>query len=162
MSDTCTAATPLSRDHLAPAIAAAGVTIAPAHHGAPSRSDERGTTTATADLLIVGRIATGDPAAPRAEAMAVRDGRILAVGSAADVDGLTGPRDEDPVSRRGGHPGPHRTACAHLGVAADARVDRRLARRLPALRRRRLGFDGRRAGDAGGSVRAREAVRSEH
>jgi predicted amidohydrolase YtcJ len=49
------------------------------------------TTTATADLLIVGRIATGDPAAPRAEAMAVRDGRILAVGSAADLDGLTGP-----------------------------------------------------------------------
>ncbi|OJU46972.1 MAG: amidohydrolase [Microbacterium sp. 69-7] len=91
MSDTCTAATPLSRDHLAPAIAAAGVTIAPAHHGAPSRSDEPGTTTATADLLIVGRIATGDPAAPRAEAMAVRGGRILAVGSAADLDGLTGP-----------------------------------------------------------------------
>ncbi|EXJ50892.1 amidohydrolase [Microbacterium sp. MRS-1] len=91
MSDTCTAAAALSHDQLAPAIAAAGVTIAPAHHGAPSRSDERGTTTATADLLIVGRIATGDPAAPRAEAMAVRDGRILAVGSAADVDGLTGP-----------------------------------------------------------------------
>lgn len=91
MSGTCTAATPLSRDHLAPAIAAAGVTIAPAHHGAPSRADERGTMTATADLLIVGRIATGDSAAPRAEAMAVRDGRILAVGSAADVDGLTGP-----------------------------------------------------------------------
>jgi hypothetical protein len=42
MSDTCTAVTPLSRDHLAPAIAAAGVTIAPAHHGAPSRSDEPG------------------------------------------------------------------------------------------------------------------------
>ncbi|GAA4068347.1 amidohydrolase [Microbacterium laevaniformans] len=91
MSDTCTAATPLSRDHLAPAIAAAGVTIAPAHHGAPSRSDEPGTTTATADLLVVCRIATGDPAAPSAEAMAVRDGRIVALGSAAELDGLTGP-----------------------------------------------------------------------
>lgn len=91
MSDTCTAATPLSRDRLAPAIAAAGAAITPAHYGAPAESGERSAPTAKADLLVVGRIATGDPAAPRAEAMAVRDGRIVALGSTADLDGLTGP-----------------------------------------------------------------------
>ena len=91
MSDTCSAATPLSRDRLAPAIAAAGATVSPAHYGAPAESGERSAPTATADLLVVGRIATGDPAAPSAEAMAVRDGRIVALGSAAELDGLTGP-----------------------------------------------------------------------
>jgi len=91
MSDTCTSATPLSRDRLAPAIAAAGATIVPAHHGAPERSGDGGARAAKADLLIVGRIATGDPAAPSAEAMAVRGGRILALGSAADLDGLIDP-----------------------------------------------------------------------
>ncbi|MFC7925131.1 amidohydrolase [Microbacterium laevaniformans] len=91
MSDTCSAATPLSRDRLAPAIAAAGATVSPAHYGAPAESGERSASTATADLLVVGRIATGDPAAPSAEAMAVRDVRIVALGSAAQLDGLTGP-----------------------------------------------------------------------
>jgi len=95
MSETCNAATPLSRDRIAPAIATAGVTITPAHHGAhhrsPGAAPAHSATTAKADLVVVGRIATGDPAAPTAEAMAVRDGRILALGSTADVEGLTGP-----------------------------------------------------------------------
>ena len=46
----------------------------------------------SADLLVVGAIATGNPAQPLVDAMAVRDGRIVALGSAADLDGL---RDAD-------------------------------------------------------------------
>ena len=45
-----------------------------------------------ADRIVkVGRIWTGDPARPWAEALAVRDGAIAAVGSAADVVRLRGP-----------------------------------------------------------------------
>ena len=36
-------------------------------------------------ILVNGRIWTADPARPWAEAAALRDGRILAVGSAADI-----------------------------------------------------------------------------
>ncbi|MDP6372640.1 MAG: amidohydrolase [Vicinamibacterales bacterium] len=44
---------------------------------------------ATADLaLINGRVYTMDPAQPRAEAFAVRDGTIIAVGSTADIRNL--------------------------------------------------------------------------
>lgn len=85
MSDACSATTPLSRVHLAPAIAAAGETVAPAHH-----ADARPASGA-ADLLVVGRIATGDPRQPTAEAMAVSGGRIVGMGAAADLDALTGP-----------------------------------------------------------------------
>ena len=85
MTDTCTAATPLSREHLAPAIAAVGEAVAPARYAATRP------TSAVADLLVVGRIATGDPVAPTAEAMAVSGGRILALGSRAEVDALIGP-----------------------------------------------------------------------
>lgn len=41
-----------------------------------------------ADLLVLGSIATGNPESPTAEAMAVRDGRIVAIGSRAQLDGL--------------------------------------------------------------------------
>jgi predicted amidohydrolase YtcJ len=41
--------------------------------------------TQSADLVIVGNILTVDPAQPTAEALAVRDGRIVAVGTRADV-----------------------------------------------------------------------------
>ncbi|QOC24969.1 amidohydrolase [Microbacterium hominis] len=85
MSDTCSAAAPLSRTHLAPAIATAGATITPARHASAHPA------AAAADLLVVGRIATGDPAAPTAEAMAVAGGRIVGIGSRADLDALTGP-----------------------------------------------------------------------
>ena len=45
-----------------------------------------------ADLLVLdGRILTGDDARPRAEAVAVRDGRFVAVGTTADVAHLRGP-----------------------------------------------------------------------
>ncbi len=44
-----------------------------------------------ASLIVVGgRVWTGEPAAPWAEAIAVRDDRILAVGSRADMEALAG------------------------------------------------------------------------
>lgn len=85
MSDACGASAPLSRAHLAPAIASAGASIVPARH-----ADARPAGSA-ADLLVVGRIATGDPHSPVAEAMAVSGGRIVGLGSADELDGLTGP-----------------------------------------------------------------------
>lgn len=84
MCDTHDASTPLSRARIAPAIASAGVAIDPAHHQG-ARPGER------ADLLVRGPIATGDPAAPTAEAMAISGGRIIGLGSAADLDGLITP-----------------------------------------------------------------------
>jgi len=45
----------------------------------------------TADLLIAGSIVTMDDAAPRAEAMAIAGGRILAVGDRADLETFVGP-----------------------------------------------------------------------
>ena len=47
-----------------------------------------------ADLLVIGRIATGDPARPVVGAMAVSDQRITALGSAEDLEGLRGPDTE--------------------------------------------------------------------
>lgn len=48
---------------------------------------------APADIVLTGgHVHTVDPARPRAEAVAVRGGRIVAVGSAAEVDRLRGPR----------------------------------------------------------------------
>jgi predicted amidohydrolase YtcJ len=49
----------------------------------------------TADLILTnGRVYTVDPAHPWAEAVAVRDGRILAVGADADIAALAGPRTQ--------------------------------------------------------------------
>jgi predicted amidohydrolase YtcJ len=46
----------------------------------------------TADLILTNaRVLTMDKANPRAQAVAVRDGRILAVGSGADIAALAGP-----------------------------------------------------------------------
>jgi predicted amidohydrolase YtcJ len=46
----------------------------------------------TADLIITGaRVLTMDEARPRAEAVALADGRIVAVGSRAEVEALAGP-----------------------------------------------------------------------
>ncbi len=45
-----------------------------------------------ADLIFHGSALTMDPVAPRATAVAVRAGRILAVGSSADVHAFAGPR----------------------------------------------------------------------
>jgi predicted amidohydrolase YtcJ len=55
-----------------------------------------------ADLILTGaRVLTADPLRPRAEAVAIRAGRILAVGRAADMDALTGP--ETRVVNLAGH-----------------------------------------------------------
>ncbi|MDI3385444.1 amidohydrolase [Streptomyces sp. B-S-A8] len=49
----------------------------------------------TAQLILTGGpVLTMDPAAPHAEALAVRDGTITAVGAASDVRELRGPRTE--------------------------------------------------------------------
>ena len=42
-------------------------------------------------VLLNGKLVTLDPAVPKAEAIAVRDGRILAVGSSSDIASLAGP-----------------------------------------------------------------------
>ena len=46
---------------------------------------------AKADLLVAGSLITMDDAAPRAEAMAIAAGRILAVGSRSDLETFVGP-----------------------------------------------------------------------
>jgi predicted amidohydrolase YtcJ len=47
-----------------------------------------------ADLVIVGDVITMNPNAPRAEALAARDGRLVAVGSAADARAMIGASTE--------------------------------------------------------------------
>ncbi|MGA7052465.1 MAG: amidohydrolase [Mycobacterium sp.] len=49
---------------------------------------------ADADLVITGSVLTVDDAMPNAEALAVTDGRIVAVGDRADVAGFTGPNTQ--------------------------------------------------------------------
>ena len=85
MSDDCCAGTDTMRAHLAPAIAATGTDITPAGRTGEPPAGSR------ADLLVVGRISTGDPDAPAAQAMAISGGRIIGLGSLSDVDGLVGP-----------------------------------------------------------------------
>jgi len=58
--------------------------------------------TEPADLVLVsGRVWTGDPSRPEAQAIAVRGGRIVAVGSDAEVRKLQGPKTR--VVDAGGH-----------------------------------------------------------
>lgn len=47
-----------------------------------------------ADTFLVGSVCTVDPSRPRAEALAIKDGRILAVGAASDLAELRGPSTE--------------------------------------------------------------------
>ena len=47
-----------------------------------------------ADLLVLGPIVTMNPAQPEAGALAVRDGRVLALGSRDEIAGLRGPDTE--------------------------------------------------------------------
>jgi predicted amidohydrolase YtcJ len=47
-----------------------------------------------AELVIHGTVLTVDDAQPTAEAMAVGDGRVAAVGSRADIEPLIGPETE--------------------------------------------------------------------
>lgn len=47
------------------------------------------------DLIVTnGAVLTMDPARPEAEAVAVADGRITAVGSRAEIERLAGPRTD--------------------------------------------------------------------
>lgn len=48
----------------------------------------------SADLVIHGTVLTVDDSLPTAEALAVKDGRIVAVGNRSDVDGLIGPETQ--------------------------------------------------------------------
>ena len=50
----------------------------------------------SADLVIRGTVRTVDDAQPTAEALAVADGRIVAVGNRADVDTWIGPATQTP------------------------------------------------------------------
>ena len=72
----------LAQAALAPALADGPDQVEPARHGDSRPTGE------TADLLVVGDIVTNNPAAPTAEAMAISGGRIIGIGSRADVDGL--------------------------------------------------------------------------
>jgi predicted amidohydrolase YtcJ len=49
---------------------------------------------ADADVVITGTVLTVDDARPTAEALAVADSRIIAVGSSSDVTGFVGPNTE--------------------------------------------------------------------
>ena len=52
------------------------------------------TATGHADLLVVGRLVTMNATCPEVEALAVRGGRIIGLGSLSDVDNLRGPSTE--------------------------------------------------------------------
>ena len=82
MSGSCCNAHPVAQAHLTDAVNAAGTTITPAHHAKSKPVTE------IADLLVLGPIATGNPAAPTAEAMAISGGKIIGIGSQSDVEGL--------------------------------------------------------------------------
>lgn len=85
MSAGCCNASPLHHEHLGAAIASSGITITATNHAAALSVGE------SADTLVVGTIATGNPAAPLAEAMAISGGAIIGIGALKDVEGLVGP-----------------------------------------------------------------------
>ena len=95
---SCCTVHPIAAERLGPVLRSTATTISPANYGRrrPTRS------TPQADLLVVGHISTGDPSTPSAEAMAVRDGRIVGIGSRSDVDGLTDALAEQARIGRGG------------------------------------------------------------
>lgn len=81
MSAGCCSAHPVAQKNLSPALASAGTSITPAQHQAAPAGER-------ADTLIVGTIATGNPAAPLAEAMAISGGVIIGIGALKDVEAL--------------------------------------------------------------------------
>jgi predicted amidohydrolase YtcJ len=82
MSDACCTPSPIAHSHVGEAVKTAGTTITPAHHAKAKP------VTATADLLVVGKISTGNPASPTAEAIAISGGAIIGIGGLAAVAGL--------------------------------------------------------------------------
>ncbi len=85
MSHSCCSTSPVARAHLDEGLSAGATGVEPAHHARGVQVGER------ADLLVVGRISTGDPSLPSAEAMAVSGGQIIGIGTKADMDALVGP-----------------------------------------------------------------------
>lgn len=81
VTSSCCAAHPLARAHLGQSLSGPAV-IEPARHAAGATARE------TAELLVVGDIATGNPASPTADAMAISGGKIVGIGSESDVEGL--------------------------------------------------------------------------
>lgn len=82
MSAGCCSAHPVTQDHLGAALSSAGTTVTAANHAA-------GLSVGTsAEVLVVGTIATGNPAAPLAEAMAISGGAIIGIGALKDLEGL--------------------------------------------------------------------------
>jgi predicted amidohydrolase YtcJ len=78
---------PLTKPALAAALALSIAACAPAEPAASPAAAE------PADLILTGgAVLTMSAAAPRAEALAVRAGHVVAVGAAADVRALAGPR----------------------------------------------------------------------
>ena len=92
-STSCCNPKELATAHVGPTLAGAPDQVTPARHGAARP------TGSTADLLVVGDIVTNNPAAPTAEAMAISGGRIIGIGSQADVEGLVTSRRQPHSSR---------------------------------------------------------------
>ena len=85
MSSSCCSSSPVAKAHLDHALGSAPATVDPAHHAGGATPGEH------ADLLVVGRISTGDPSNPTAEAIAVSGGHIIGIGTKAELDGLVTP-----------------------------------------------------------------------
>jgi predicted amidohydrolase YtcJ len=83
MSDACCSSSPVHEEHLSAALSSAGTTVTPANHAGALLTGQ------VADLLVVGRISTGNTAHPTAEAMAISGGEIIGIGALSDVEGLT-------------------------------------------------------------------------
>lgn len=81
VTSSCCSARPMARAHLGESLSGS-TTITPARYAAQAETRE------TAELLVVGDIATGNPAAPTADAMAISGGKIIGIGSESDVEGL--------------------------------------------------------------------------
>ena len=82
MAAGCCTAHPVTQDHLGAALSSAGTTVSVANHAAGLSVGQ------AAEILVVGTIATGNPAAPLAEAMAISGGAIIGIGALKDVEGL--------------------------------------------------------------------------
>lgn len=86
MSGTsCCSHNGLSAERVGSALASGPERVEPAEHRAARPSG------ASAEVLVVGSIVTNNPAAPSAEAMAISGGRIIGMGTQADVEGLVTP-----------------------------------------------------------------------
>ena len=86
----CCCVHPVATAHLGPALLGASTAIEPARYGRGRGAHLY----RAADLLVVGRISTGDAARPIVEAMAISDGAIVALGDRHEVEHLAGPHTD--------------------------------------------------------------------